>query len=92
MTPRTAAPHSAATVTTRATVRAIMLFIGNPSVFFLGRPGLGKTSAVMRMAVGLSGYGVIPLVLAREKWAWPFTEATTRPHRPRAARFAIISG
>ena len=37
--------------------------IGNPSVFFLGRPGLGKTSAVMRMAVGLSGYGVIPLVL-----------------------------
>lgn len=37
--------------------------IGNPSVFFLGRPGLGKTSAVMRMAVGLSGYGVLPLVL-----------------------------
>ena len=37
--------------------------IGNPSVFFLGRPGLGKTSAVMRMAVGLSGDGVIPLVL-----------------------------
>ncbi len=37
--------------------------IGNPSVFFLGRPGLGKTSAVMRMAVGLAGYGVIPLVL-----------------------------
>ena len=37
--------------------------IGNPSVFFLGRPGLGKTSAVMRMAVGLSGQGVIPLVL-----------------------------
>lgn len=34
-----------------------------PSVFFLGLPGLGKTSAVMRMAVGLSGYGVIPLVL-----------------------------
>jgi len=37
--------------------------IGNPSAFFLGRPGLGKTSAVMRMAVGLSGQGVIPLVL-----------------------------
>ncbi|MGW9402332.1 ATP/GTP-binding protein, partial [Streptomyces sp. NPDC055642] len=37
--------------------------IGNPSVFFLGRPGLGKTSAVMRRAVGLSGQGVIPLVL-----------------------------
>ncbi len=37
--------------------------IGNPSVFFLGRPGLGKTSAVMRMAVGLAGMGVSPLVL-----------------------------
>lgn len=37
--------------------------IGNPSVFFLGRPGLGKTSAVMRMAVGLAGEGTIPLVL-----------------------------
>lgn len=37
--------------------------IGNPSVFFFGRPGLGKTAAVMRMAVGLAGYGVIPLVL-----------------------------
>lgn len=37
--------------------------IGNPSVFFLGRPGLGKTSAVMRMAVGLAAYGVQPLVL-----------------------------
>lgn len=37
--------------------------ISNPSVFFLSDPGLGKTSAVMRMAVGLSGRGTIPLVL-----------------------------
>ncbi len=37
--------------------------ISNPSVFFLGIPGIGKTSAVMRMAVGLSAYGTIPLVL-----------------------------
>mgnify|MGYP001757846126 FL=1 len=37
--------------------------IGNPSVFVLGRPGLGKTSAVMRMAVGLAGEGTLPLVL-----------------------------
>lgn len=34
-----------------------------PSVFFMSLPALGKTSAVMRMAVGMSGYGVIPLVL-----------------------------
>lgn len=46
--------------------------IGNPSVFFLGRPGLGKTSAVMRMAVGLAGYGVLPLVLGdtRPDYLW----------------------
>lgn len=37
--------------------------ISNPSVFLLSIPGIGKTSAIMRMAVGLSGYGVIPLVL-----------------------------
>lgn len=37
--------------------------ISNPSVFVLGRPGLGKTSMVMRIAVGLAGYGVLPLVL-----------------------------
>lgn len=37
--------------------------ISNPSMFILGRPGLGKTSAVMRIAVGLAGYGVLPLVL-----------------------------
>jgi hypothetical protein len=37
--------------------------ISNPSLFALAIPGVGKTSAIMRMAVGLSGYGVIPLVL-----------------------------
>lgn len=35
----------------------------NPSMFMLGKPGLGKTSAVMRMAVGLAAEGTIPLVL-----------------------------
>lgn len=37
--------------------------ISNPSAFFIGLPGLGKTAGVIRMLVGLSGYGVIPLVL-----------------------------
>ncbi|HOB50988.1 MAG TPA: hypothetical protein PKK01_17010, partial [Mycobacterium sp.] len=37
--------------------------ISNPSVFILGLPGLGKTSAVMHMCVGLAGFGVLPLVL-----------------------------
>lgn len=37
--------------------------IGQPSAFMLGLPSLGKTSAVMRMCVGLAGYGVIPMVL-----------------------------
>lgn len=37
--------------------------ISQPSCFILGLPGLGKTSLVMRMAVGLEGYGVIPMVL-----------------------------
>ncbi len=37
--------------------------ISNPSVFVLAIPGVGKTSAIMRMAVGLAGYGTIPLVL-----------------------------
>ena len=37
--------------------------ISNPSAFVLGKPGLGKSTAVFRMAVGLAGYGVIPLVL-----------------------------
>jgi len=37
--------------------------ISNPSVFILGLPGLGKTSAVMHMCIGLAGFGVLPLVL-----------------------------
>lgn len=37
--------------------------ISNPSAFFLGKPGLGKSTAVRRMATGLAGYGVMPLVL-----------------------------
>jgi len=37
--------------------------IGNPSVFVLGLPARGKSSLVKRMALGLTGYGVMPLVL-----------------------------
>ncbi len=37
--------------------------IRNPSVFFLGLTGLGKSTAVRRMATGLAGYGVLPIVL-----------------------------
>ncbi|MFW5421087.1 ATP/GTP-binding protein [Nocardiopsis sp. CNT-189] len=37
--------------------------ISNPSAFVLGLPGLGKSTIVRRMALGLAGYGVQPLVL-----------------------------
>lgn len=37
--------------------------ISNPSAFVLGKPGLGKSTIIRRMATGLSGYGVMPLVL-----------------------------
>ncbi|PPK93165.1 hypothetical protein CLV92_11182 [Kineococcus xinjiangensis] len=37
--------------------------ISNPSAFVLGKPGLGKSTIVRRMALGLTGYGVLPLVL-----------------------------
>jgi hypothetical protein len=37
--------------------------ISNPSIFVLGLPGLGKSSLVRRMLLGLTGYGVQPLVL-----------------------------
>lgn len=37
--------------------------ISNPSMFVLGKPGLGKSTAVRRMATGLAGYGVMPLIL-----------------------------
>ena len=36
--------------------------ISNPSTFVLGKPGLGKSTIVRRMATGLAGYGVMPLV------------------------------
>lgn len=37
--------------------------ISNPSMFVLGKPGLGKSTLTARMATGLAGYGVQPLVL-----------------------------
>ena len=37
--------------------------ISNPSAFVLGLPGLGKSTLIRRMALGLTGYGVMPLVL-----------------------------
>ena len=38
--------------------------ISNPSLFLLGLPGLGKSTTIRRMCLGLHGYGVQPLVLA----------------------------
>ena len=38
--------------------------ISNPSMFALGLPGLGKSTLIRRMCLGLHGYGVLPLVLA----------------------------
>jgi hypothetical protein len=37
--------------------------ISNPSLFMLSNPGLGKSTVIRRMALGLTGYGVMPLVL-----------------------------
>ena len=37
--------------------------ISNPSVFVLGKPGLGKSTLIRRMMLGLTGQGVNPLVL-----------------------------
>ena len=37
--------------------------IGNPSVFILGLPALGKSTIARRMAGGLAGFGTLPLVL-----------------------------
>ncbi|MDJ0321970.1 ATP/GTP-binding protein [Pseudarthrobacter sp. PS3-L1] len=37
--------------------------ISNPSAFILGRPGLGKSTVVRRMFIGLSAQGVNPLIL-----------------------------
>ncbi|WP_432623914.1 ATPase [Bifidobacterium sp.] len=41
--------------------------ISNPSAFVLGKPGLGKSTVVRRWAVGLNGYGVIPMFLGDVK-------------------------
>ena len=38
--------------------------INNPSGFVLGRPGLGKSSLVRKMAAVLPAYGVLPIVLS----------------------------
>ncbi|MFC3690462.1 ATP/GTP-binding protein [Aquipuribacter hungaricus] len=38
-------------------------YISNPSAFVLGLPGLGKSTLVTRMLIGLAGFGVLPLVL-----------------------------
>jgi hypothetical protein len=37
--------------------------IHNPSALVLGKPGLGKSTLIRRMVVGLAGYGVFPMVL-----------------------------
>jgi hypothetical protein len=37
--------------------------IANPSLFILGRPGLGKSSLVRRICLGLIAQGVTPLIL-----------------------------
>jgi hypothetical protein len=37
--------------------------IHNPSVLVLGKPGLGKSTLIRRMVVGLTGQGVFPMVL-----------------------------
>lgn len=37
--------------------------IANPAAFVLGLPGLGKSTVVGRMALGLAGYGVHPFIL-----------------------------
>lgn len=37
--------------------------ISNPSAFILGKPGLGKSTLVRRMLLGLSAQGVNPLIL-----------------------------
>jgi hypothetical protein len=38
--------------------------ISNPSMFVLGLPGLGKSTLIRRMCLGLDGFGVLPLILA----------------------------
>lgn len=38
-------------------------YISNPSLFMLGMPGLGKSTLINRMLIGLAATGVVPLVL-----------------------------
>lgn len=38
--------------------------INTPSMFVLGRPGLGKSTLVRRMVTVLAAYGVLPLILS----------------------------
>lgn len=38
--------------------------ISNPSVFVLGLPGLGKSTLIAKMVIGLAGFGQLPLILA----------------------------
>lgn len=38
-------------------------YISNPSLFMLGMPGLGKSTLINRMLLGLTANGVTPLVL-----------------------------
>lgn len=37
--------------------------IHNPSMLVLGKPGLGKSTLVRRLVLGLTGYGVYPMIL-----------------------------
>jgi hypothetical protein len=41
--------------------------IHNPSCFILGKPGLGKSSVIRRMPLGLAGYGVLSMFLGDTK-------------------------
>ena len=41
--------------------------IHNPSCFILGKPGLGKSSVLRRMSLGLAGYGVLTMFLSDTK-------------------------
>jgi hypothetical protein len=38
-------------------------YISNPSLFMLGMPGLGKSTLINRMLIGLASTGVVPLIL-----------------------------
>jgi hypothetical protein len=53
--------------------------ISNPSAFILGKPGLGKSTLVRRMMLGLSGQGVHPLVLGDLKGEHVDAIKATRP-------------